>query len=109
MEPVVMATMKPGQTLQCTITKAPRNAAGRKTIARLMRQDPSIKKALKRAQERRMSELFVRSRGKRPWAVRETAARYAIVEAGQTWTMRWIPQLQSDLDSVADYIDIKSA
>ena len=104
-----MATMKPGQTLQCTITKAPRNDAGRKTIARLMRQDPSIKKALKRAQTRRMNELVIRSRGRRPWAVRERAARYAIVEEGQSWTMRWIPQLQSDLDSVAGYLEIKDA
>lgn len=100
-------TMKPGQTLQCMITKSPRSEAGRKTIARLMRQDPAIKKALKRAQERRMKNLYVRSRGKRPWEVRRSAARYAIVEPGATWTMSWIPQLENDLASVADCLEVK--
>lgn len=103
-----MATSKPGQTLQCTITKTPRSEAGRKTIARLMRQDPTIKKALKRAQERRMKNLYVRSRGKRPWEVRRPAARYAIVEPGATWTMRWIPQLQDDLASVSEFVEVKN-
>ena len=100
--------MKPGQTLQCTITRSPRAEGSRKTIARLMRQDPTIKKALKRAQERRMKNLYVRSRGKRPWEVRRPAARYAIVEPGATWTMRWIPQLQNDLASVSEFVEVKN-
>lgn len=103
-----MSTMQPGQTLRCAVTKTPRREAERKTIARLMRQDPEIKGALKRAQERRMRNLVVRSRGKRPWEVRRPAARYAIVEPGATWTMRWIPQLQGDLASVSNFIEIEA-
>lgn len=107
--PETLDNVTPGQDLRITITSEPRAAGARKTIARLMRQDPSIKKALKNAQESRMANLYVRSRGKRPWAVRRKAARYARVATGESWTMRYIPQLASDLRSVSKYLEIAKA
>src|SRR2546425_12252079 len=39
----MISTLKPGQTIRCTIAKAPRAAAKIDTIERLMRQEPSVK------------------------------------------------------------------
>ena len=38
------ANLKPGQTIRCTITKAPRARAARKTVERLMWRDPAVVK-----------------------------------------------------------------
>ncbi|MCB9838307.1 MAG: hypothetical protein H6813_03130 [Phycisphaeraceae bacterium] len=100
--------IKPGQTLTCTVTAEPRTEDDRQTIARLMRQDPAVKKRLKGAQKFRLDNLVVRSRGKRPWAVRRRVAKVARVERGATWTMPWLPNLAGDLRSVEQYIEFKA-
>ncbi|MFG0257081.1 MAG: hypothetical protein ACF8GE_04180 [Phycisphaerales bacterium JB043] len=97
----------PGQRLEVTILRQPRAEADRKTIARLMRQDPTIKKSLRGAQKHRANTLVVRSRGKRPWAVRRRCARYANVAAGQTFSFVYTPQLASDIESVGRHLEIK--
>ena len=74
-----------------------------------MRQDPEINKLLRGAQKQRERTLVIRSRGKRPWAVRRPSARYARVVDGATWNMRYVPQLDSDLRSVSKYLDIAKA
>ena len=101
-------SMKPGQTLTVTVTTEPRREDDRQTIARLMRQDPAIKKRLKSAQKHRAKTLVVRSRGKRPWAVRRRVARVARVEQGAQWTMSWVPNLAGDLRSVEKFLEIKT-
>lgn len=99
--------MTPGQTLRLTIERIPRRAAQRKTILRLMRQDGDVKRALRRAQRERERTLVVRSRGRRPWAVRRQSSQVGRVEAGQSWTMPAVPTLQRDLDSVASFLKIE--
>jgi hypothetical protein len=42
-----------GQTLRCTVAKAPRAKGPKDTIARLMRLDPENAKSLRRAQHLR--------------------------------------------------------
>lgn len=101
-------SIKAGQTLTVTVTTEPRREDDRQTIARLMRQDPAIKKRLKGAQKHRLANLVVRSRGKRPWAVRRRVAKVARVEQGAVWTMPWIPNLASDLRSVEKFLEIKA-
>jgi hypothetical protein len=101
-------SIKPGQTLTVTVTSVPRTEDELQTIARLMRQDPSIKKRLEDAQKHRGDTLVVRSRGKRPWAVRRRVSKIARVEQGASWSMPWIPTITGDLRSVERFLDIKA-
>lgn len=101
--------IKPGQRITLTVTGAPRRQDECQTIARLMRQDPEIRRRLKGAQEHRMRNVVVRSRGKRPWVVREKASRYARAEKGASWSMIYIPQVAADLRSVSKFLDVKPA
>ena len=101
--------IKPGQTVKCTVVKEPKREDARQTLARLMRQDPDVRRQLKKAQEHRMRTLVVRSRGKRPWEVRRKAARYAIPHEGATWTMIYIPHVRPDFESVAEFVKVETA
>jgi hypothetical protein len=97
----------PGQRLEITVKREPRAASEVKTIERLMRQDMEIKRALCTAQRNRRQNLYVRSRGKRPWEVRRRCARYASVHPGARWTMTFVPHLQDDLRSVQDHLEVQ--
>ncbi len=105
----MLETIKPGQTIRCTVLRAVRRENDAQTIVRLMRQDPDIKRRLKKAQIYRMRTLVVRSRGKRPWAVRQKASKAAIAAEGATWTMTWIPQLANDFKAVSKYLKVEAA
>jgi len=100
-------SVKPGQKITLTVKSDPRREDERQTIARLMRQDPDIRRRLKGAQEHRIRTMVVRSRGKRPWLVREKSARYARAVEGASWTMVYVPHVAGDLRSVSKYLDIK--
>jgi len=99
----------PGQHIRVTITKPPRRLAQRKTLRRLMGNDPEIKRALTNAQEHRRRTLHVRTRGGRPWAARERAARVARPEVGASWTMPFFPTLGDDLKSVSGFVSVEAA
>jgi len=101
--------LKPGQTVTITVKSEPLREDVRQTIARLMRQDPDFKRRLKGAQEHRADTLVVRSRGKRPWAVRRKVAKVAQVHEGAEWSMPWIPKLAGDLRSVESYLEIRAS
>lgn len=101
--------IKPGQTIRCTVVKEPRREDARQTLSRLMRFDPAIKRKLKRAQEHRMRTLHVRSRGKRPWAVRRKSARYALPHEGASWRMPFVAHVMKDFESVSDYVKVEAA
>jgi len=105
----MLDTVKPGQTIRCTVLRNVKKDDDAQTIVRLMRQNPEIKKRLKKAQEYRMRNLFIRSRGKRPWAVRKTSSKPAHASEGATWTMVYIPHLMNDLASVSKYLKIENA
>lgn len=99
----------PGQTIKCTINSAPRAKGPRVTLARLMRRDPSVTRGLKRAQRMRRQRMHAYIRGGRMWYDREKRAKIAQVVMGNTWTMPWTPELEADLNSVAEYITIEAA
>ena len=102
-------SLKPGQTIRCTVTKNIRTASVRSTVLRLMRLDPDIKRGLRHAQKRRDRRLLVRSRGGRPWAVREKSAKLAKAEPGESWTMTWIPHVAPEFKNVEQYVKIEKA
>jgi len=99
----------PGATLRMTVARVPRREDQRQTIVRLMRQDPLVRKALRRAQDERKRTLVVRSRGGRPWPLRGKASKIARIEEGASWTMNALPTLQSDFASVAPFLNVEKA
>ncbi len=101
--------LTPGQTIKCTITAVPRAEARKKTVARLMRRDPAISTGLRKAQAHRRRTMIVYSRGGRDWYSRKKASRLAHVQAGNTWTMAYTPDLANDLKSVSQYVSIEGA
>lgn len=100
---------KPGQTIRCTIVREPHLTDQKQTIARLMRQDPAIRGKLAGAQKRRKQNMRWSIRGGRDWAIREQAARYALVRKDSSWSMRFIPQVINDFRSVQDFIKVEKA
>lgn len=104
-----MTDFTPGQTIRCTITKVPRAQAARKTIARLMRQDPDNIKGLRIGQRRRRKTNNPYIRGNRLWVARVKAGKVVRVVADESWTMPYTPLLAPDLANVSSYLDIKPA
>ena len=101
--------LSPGQTIRCTIKKAPRAKAKGDTIARLMRQDPEISKGLRRAQAHRKRTANIYTRGGRDWYARARAGKNLRVATGESWTMTFVPHIANDLRSVEDLLTIENA
>lgn len=105
----MLDAIKPGQKIRCTITRDVRVEDAQSTIERLMRFDPAVKRRLKAAQEFRMKNLKVVSRGRRPWECRVRSARYAVASKGAVWTMTYFPQVANDFKSVGTYLKVEAA
>ena len=102
------ATFKPGQTIACTISKAPRSKGATTTIERLMRLDPENKKALRRAQRMRRQRMVVYNRGNRDWVSREQPARVVNIALGANWNMVYSHDMAGDLKSVASFVSVSA-
>lgn len=102
------ATFKPGQTIACTISKAPRSKGATTTIERLMRLDPENKKALRRAQRMRRQRMIVYNRGNRDWVSREQPARVVSIALGANWSMVYSHDMAGDLKSVASFVSVSA-
>lgn len=105
----MIAKFKPGQTISCTVTKAPRAAAGRKTLERLMRLDPETKLGLRKAAKNRAQTTIVYNRGNRDWVKRQNCGKLVRVEKGASWKMPFDVNIAKDLASVADCLKIDAA
>lgn len=103
------ATFKPGQTLRCTITKAPRARAARKTVERLMWRDPAVAKGLRKGHKARRRTTEIYTRGNRDWVKRQECARIVEVVRGADWSMVYHHDLAADLASVKDYLSIQAS
>lgn len=97
---------KPGQNLACTVEKLPLNEGASDTIARLMRLDPSNKKALRTAQRMRKQREVIYNRGNRDWHKREKTAKVVHVAVGENWNMTFNYDLARDIASVKQYLSI---
>ena len=100
----------PQKTVTFTLKRTPTRPADRKTIQRLMRMQPDIRKGLKGLQKRR------RQHDNRPyiragvwWIDRAKATRLVRAEAGESFTLELTPQVIPDLQSVSRYLDAKTA
>jgi hypothetical protein len=101
--------LKPGQNIRCTITKAPRTPARIDTLERLMRQDASVKRGLRKSQRRRRQGMIVYNRGNRDWYKREICGKIVRCETGATWTMPYSLHLAPEFRAIADYIKVEPA
>ncbi len=105
----MLKSLKPGQSIRCTVTKDIRIDDDYSTVLRLMRFDPKVKRLLKSAQEHRVRTLVIVSRGKRPWEVREKSAKQVQAKKGAQWTMRWMPHVEKDFAAVEKYLKVEAA
>lgn len=105
----MLAKFKPGQSIQCTVTKTPRAAAGRKTLERLMRMDPETKLGLRKAHKTRAQTTIVFNRGNRDWVKRQTCGKLVRVVKGASWKMPFDVNVAKDIASVADCLTIAAA
>jgi len=103
-----MSDYSPGQTLQCTITKAPMVERHRQTIERLMRQDPGVQKALKNAHRIRQRDMRWKMRGGKIWYNRPRVGKIVRVAEGESWTMPYIPQIERDLAAVDRFVKVET-
>lgn len=105
----MLPNFKPGQTIRVTISKAPRAAAKIDTLERLMRQDPGVKRGLRRAQRRRRQDMVVYNRGNRDWYKRERCARIVKAATGASWTMQYSHHIAPELKSLEGFVTIQPA
>jgi len=103
------ATLKPGQNIRLTIAKTPRAAAKIDTIERLMRQEPTIKRGLRRAQRRRRQDMIVYNRGNRDWYKREICGKLVRATKGATWTMTYSHHIAPELKSLEGFVTVQPA
>lgn len=104
----MLEKLKAGQTIRCTITKAPRTPARIDTLERLMREDATVKRGLRRSQRRRRQNMVVYNRGNRDWYKREICGRIVRVEKGATWTMPYSVQLAPEFRSLEPYLKVET-
>lgn len=103
-------SIEPNTKLTFTIKSAPRRPAERKTIQRLMRMQPDIRRGLSMLQAKRAktdNREYIRAGVW--WNDRVKATRLTKVEPGQSFTLHITPQIIPDLKSVEKYLDAKSA
>lgn len=105
----MLASFKPGQSIRCTIVKAPRARAARKTVERLMWRDPKVAKGLRKSHKVRQRSTIIYNRGNRDWVKRQECARIVEVVRGGAWTMTYHHDLAADFASVKDYLKIEAA
>jgi hypothetical protein len=100
----------PTQTVTFTIKKEPTRTADRKTVERLMRMQPDVQKALTRLSRRRAkSENVEYIRAGRPWVNRKRVTKLVRPELGESFTIFVSPQILSDIRSVEQFLEAKSA
>lgn len=102
----MLDSLKPGQTVTCTVLATPRTMNRRQTVERLMRLDPANRKALRTAQRKRAQRINIYNRGNRDWVSRETCAKVVLVKPGAVWKMRYSLDLAKDLKAVEKYVKV---
>ncbi|MGA2582394.1 MAG: hypothetical protein ABSG31_03875 [Tepidisphaeraceae bacterium] len=98
--------LKPGANIRITVSKTITRAAARKTIERLFIKDKSITKPLDRR-----SRNFIplpKRRGGQIWTKRPNKIHPSL-ERGASATVKTTPQSIRDLNSVADFVEVKLA
>jgi hypothetical protein len=102
-------SIKPGQTVKCTILKEPLTTDDKQTVMRLMRKDPAIQRRLRRSQMMRRRNMVVYNRGNRDWYKRDLVGKIAVVKAGSTWEFTYTLELGRDMKVVERFLKVEAA
>lgn len=105
----MIETLKPGQTIRCTVLKLPKAAAACKTIERLMRRDPQVIRGLRKSHVLRERSTLVYNRGNRDWVQRQKVGKIVRLVAGNSWSFVFDLNIVPEMKSVADYLKIEKA
>ena len=98
--------VKPGGTVRVTISRTINRAAARKTLERLFMRDRAIAKPIE-MRSRNFKELPKR-RGGQIWTKRPNKV-HPTLAPGAAATVKATPQSIRDLQSVSDFVEVKSA
>lgn len=91
-----------------TVSRLPKTDRAKKTLARLMRMNPSTQAVLKRLADDRLRNRNVRSpRAGRIWTSRVAATKLVRVDLGESFTLTMTPQILPDVQSVGGYLTVK--
>ncbi len=99
---------QPGQKILVTVKAAPRNEAAAKTLSRVFGRSDGGRKLRASRKKVRTSKTWHHQRGGRPWAVRPKAPRLFQPAKGDTCEVLATTALLRDLNSVSQFVDIKT-
>lgn len=98
--------LKPGKSVRVTINKTINRDAARKTLERLFMKDKAVRAPIAR-RSRNFIELPKR-RGGQIWTKRPNKVHPELIK-GASATIMTTPQAIRDLQSVATFVEVKSA
>lgn len=106
-----MSDITPGSTVTVKVVKAPKNAAARKTLVRLLSKDADVIKENKRLKKVRKSNQTMSTRGGRwrVWESRLVKQRPVTGNIGEQGTFLATPDVVRDLNSVEGCIEVSAA
>lgn len=96
-----------GATVAIEIVKVPRTAAARKTLDRVCRSDPAIRRRI-RAFKRKRPSLQSWRRGGRFWRHRMRSKSPVVLEPGRVYTVKTTVPLLRDLQSIQRWIRLSA-
>lgn len=99
---------KPGTEIKITVTAEPNTKRAEETIRRLMRLNTETQRTLRLAQRHRDRITVRRIRAGNLWHQRPRVARVVNARPGNTWTMRYRPQIANDLQSVSRFVSVEA-
>jgi len=95
----------PGKTVSVEVTETPRNAAARKTLARLFRKDPHVARQ-QRWQSRHRPSWQEHRRGGRMWHHQMKSRAPVSLNAGSSYSILATLDVIRDLASVARWVKV---
>lgn len=106
---MALDTIKPGSTVTVKVTKTPTNAAGVKTLQRVLAKDPVQQKDVRRLRRIREQETQIHQRGGRQWHVRIPKPTKIHGRAGESGTVKATLDVLRDLRSIEKFVDVRVA
>lgn len=105
----MLDNIQTGQKVHVKIARQPTNAAARKTLARLLANDPQIAAEERRRKDVRQANKHTRTRAGRPWIVRPVRKPSVRGHLGEAGTITASYDVIKDLKSVAKFIEVSPA
>lgn len=106
-----MADITPGSTVTVKVVKEPNSASARKTLVRLLSKDPAVIKENKRLKSVRARNAVLTTRGGRYrlWSGRVVKQHPVAGDVGEAGTILASVDVLTDLQSVAQFVEVSAA